>query len=130
VSTCIRALFAGERVGLEQRDGPEHSGHASGTVTPATFIIAWLQYFAFEKDIGTRAQPRTVHQGVGREAREAGAVLGDTNPGGGPFEKAGGKLILWQGGGDRSIPTISSPAYYQAVVKAMGGVAAPQTLTR
>ena len=24
-----------------------------GTVTPATFITSWLQYFAFETDIGT-----------------------------------------------------------------------------
>jgi Tannase and feruloyl esterase len=47
-----------------------------------------------------------------------------TDPDLGAFEKAGGKLILWQGEADWSIPTITSIAYYQAVVKAMGGLAA------
>ena len=43
-----------------------------------------------------------------------------------PFDRAGGKLILWQGEADWSIPIITSDAYYQAVVKAMGGLAATQ----
>ena len=42
------------------------------------------------------------------------------------FEQAGGKLILWQGEADWSIPTITSIAYYQAVVKAKGGLAHQQ----
>ena len=45
-----------------------------------------------------------------------------TNPDLRPFEQAGGKLILWQGEADWSIPTITSIAYYQAVIKAMGGL--------
>ena len=46
------------------------------------------------------------------------------------FEHDGGKLILWQGESDWSIPTISSIAYYQAVVKAMGGVGATRQFAK
>jgi hypothetical protein len=46
------------------------------------------------------------------------------------FEKAGGKPIQWQGEADWSIPTITSIAYYQAVVKAMVGLAATQKFTK
>ena len=47
-----------------------------------------------------------------------------------PFQRAGGKLILWQGEADWSIPTITSIAYYQAVVNAMGGLAATQRFAK
>jgi hypothetical protein len=47
-----------------------------------------------------------------------------------PFEQAGGKLILWQGEADYSIPVASSIAYYQALVKAMGGLSATRHFAR
>jgi hypothetical protein len=111
--------------------GPNIPVTAGGTVTPATFITAWLQYFAFEKNIGTAgvaSEPFT--KAYFEKLEKLAPFWDDTDPDLGPFEKAGGKLILWQGGGDWSIPTISSTAYYQAVVKAMGGVAAAQKFTR
>jgi Tannase and feruloyl esterase len=66
----------------------------------------------------------------GRTSPPPRAHRDDTDPYLGPFEKAGGKLILWQGTGDWSIPTDSSLAYYQAVVKAMGGLSSAQQFTR
>jgi hypothetical protein len=53
-----------------------------------------------------------------------------TNPNLASFEKAGGKLILWQGEADWSIPTITSISYYQAVIKAMGGLSATQQFAK
>lgn len=97
----------------------------SQTVTPAAFIDAWLQYFAFEKDIGTQGvanEPFT--RAYFEKLQKLAPFWDDTNPYLGPFQKAGGKLILWQGEADWSIPSISSIAYYQAVVKAMGSVGA------
>jgi Tannase and feruloyl esterase len=111
--------------------GPNIPVTPGGTVTPATFITAWLQYFAFEKNIGTTGvanEPFT--KAYFEKLEKLAPFWDDTDPDLGPFEKAGGKLILWQGGGDWSIPTISSTAYYQAVVTAMGGVAAAQKFTR
>lgn len=111
--------------------GPNIPVTPGGTVTPATFITAWLQYFAFEKNIGTTGvadEPFT--KACFEKLEKLAPFWDDTDPDLGPFEKAGGKLILWQGGGDWSIPTISSTAYYQAVVTAMGGVAAAQKFTR
>jgi len=102
-----------------------------GSVTPATFITAWLQYYAFDKDIGAQAvanEPFT--KAYFEQIEKLAPFWDDVNPDLGPFEKAGAKLILWQGEADWSIPTISSIAYYQAVVKAMGSVAAAQKFTR
>ena len=99
-----------------------------GTVTPASFITAWLQYFAFGTpeagtDIGQTAVTDEPFTKAYFEQIEKLAPYWDaTNPDLRPFERAGGKLILWQGEADWSIPTITSIAYYQAVVKAMGGL--------
>jgi Tannase and feruloyl esterase len=104
---------------------------AGGTVTPASFITSWLQYFAFEKDLGASAVTDEKFTAVFFEEVEKLAPFWDaTDPDLGAFEQAGGKLILWQGEADWSIPTITSIAYYQAVVKAMGGLAATQQFAR
>jgi hypothetical protein len=49
-----------------------------------------------------------------------------TNPDLAPFEKAGGKLILWHGWADPHISPLNTIAYYQAVQKQMGGDVARQ----
>ncbi|MGH3244855.1 MAG: tannase/feruloyl esterase family alpha/beta hydrolase [Trebonia sp.] len=98
---------------------------AGGTVTPASFITSWLQYFAFEKDLGASAVTDERFTAVFfKEVTELAPFWDATDPSLGAFEAAGGKLILWQGEADWSIPAITSIAYYQAVVRAMGGLAA------
>jgi Tannase and feruloyl esterase len=102
-----------------------------GTVTPASFITEWLQYFAFEKDLGASAVTDEKFTAVFFNELEKLAPFWDaTDPDLGAFEKAGGKLILWQGEADWSIPTITSIAYYQAVIKAMGGLAKTQKFAK
>jgi len=99
-----------------------------GTVTPASFITAWLEYFAFGTpelgtDIGQTAvtdEPFT--KDYFEQIEKLAPYWDATNPDLQPFERAGGKLILWQGEADWSIPTITSISYYQAVVRAMGGL--------
>jgi feruloyl esterase len=100
-------------------------------VTPATFITSWLQYFAFEKNIGTAGVTNEPFSKAYFKKLEALAPFWDaTNPNLEAFKQAGGKLILWQGEADFSIPAITSVAYYQAVVKAMGGLAATKQFAR
>lgn len=102
-----------------------------GTVTPASFITSWLQYFAFEKDLGASAVTDEKFTAVFfKEVEQLAPFWDATNPDLSAFENAGGKLILWQGEADWSIPTITSIAYYQAVVKAMGGLAATQQFAK
>ncbi|WP_300610401.1 tannase/feruloyl esterase family alpha/beta hydrolase [Trebonia sp.] len=102
-----------------------------GTVTPATFITAWLQYFAFETDIGSKGVTDEPFTKAYFDKLEKLAPFWDaTDPDLQPFEKAGGKLILWQGEADWSIPTVTSIAYYQAVLQAMGGLTATQRFAR
>jgi hypothetical protein len=101
------------------------------TSAPATFITAWLQYFAFETDIGTQGVADEPFTAAYFEQLEKLAPFWDaTNPDLNAFDRDGGKLILWQGESDWSIPTISSIAYYQAVVKEMGGIGATQQFAR
>ncbi|HUA03267.1 MAG TPA: tannase/feruloyl esterase family alpha/beta hydrolase [Solirubrobacteraceae bacterium] len=106
---------------------------ASQTVTrdDGTGITSWLRYYAFEKDIGAQSvenEPFT--KAYFEKLEKLAPYWDDTDPYLGPFEKAGGKLILWAGEADWSIPTVSSIADYQAIVKAMGGIAAAQKFTR
>jgi hypothetical protein len=107
-----------------------------GTVTPAGFITAWLQYFTFGNpqtgiDIGTNGVNDEPFTQAYFDLIEQLAPFWDaTDPDLSAFRDAGGKLILWQGEADWSIPTISSIAYYQAVLKAMGGVWATQQFAR
>ena len=102
-----------------------------GTVTPASFITSWLQYFAFEKDLGASAvTDEKFTAAFFKEIEKLAPFWDATNPDLRAFEHAGGKLILWQGEADWSIPAITSIAYYQAVVKAMGGLAATQRFAK
>jgi Tannase and feruloyl esterase len=102
-----------------------------GTVTPASFITEYLQYLTFETDIGAAAVTNEPFTKSYFEQIEKLAPFWDaTDPDLQPFEQAGGKLILWQGQADYSIPFISSLAYYQAVVQGMGGIAATQQFAR
>jgi hypothetical protein len=102
-----------------------------GTVTPASFITAWLQYFAFEKDIGAGGVTDEPFTAAYFNKLEKLAPFWDaTDPDLQPFDRDGGKLVLWQGEADWSIPFITSDAYYQAVVKANGGLAATKQFAR
>src|ERR1700743_2798477 len=92
------------------------------TVMPATFITSWLQYFAFGTpetgtDIGTAgvaAEPFTA--AYFKQIEKLAPYWDATDPNLRPFERAGGKLILWQGEADWSIPALNSRVYYHAVV--------------
>ncbi|HUC58526.1 MAG TPA: tannase/feruloyl esterase family alpha/beta hydrolase, partial [Streptosporangiaceae bacterium] len=102
-----------------------------GTVTPATFITEYLQYLTFETDIGATAvtsEPFT--QSYFEQIEKLAPFWDATDPDLQAFDQAGGKLLLWQGEADFSIPFITSDAYYQAVVQAMGGLAATQQFAR
>jgi len=107
-----------------------------GPVIPAAFITAWLQYFTFGTpqvgtDIGATGvanEPFTMD--YFQQIEKLAPYWDATDPDLRSFQRAGGKLILWQGEADWSIPTISSIAYYQAVVKAMGGLWNTQQFAR
>jgi len=102
-----------------------------GTVTPATFITNWLQYLAFETDIGATAVKDEPFTAAYFSKIEKLAPFWDaTNPDLQAFDQAGGKLVLWQGEADYSIPVDTSIAYYQAVIQANGGLAATKQFAR
>jgi hypothetical protein len=102
-----------------------------GTVTPASFITEYLQYLTFETDIGATAvtnEPFT--KSYFGQIEKLAPFWDATDPDLQAFDRAGGKLILWQGEADYSIPFITSDAYYQAVVQAMGGLGATEQFAR
>ncbi len=61
---------------------------------------------------------------------KAAAQYDATNADLSAFRAHGGKLILWHGMADSSIPTYGTPAYYQALVKQMGGLSTTQQFAR
>ena len=102
-----------------------------GTVTPASFITEWLQYLTFQTDIGATGVTNEPFTASYFEQIEKLAPFWDaTDPDLQAFKQAGGKLVLWQGEADYSIPFSTSVAYYQAVVQAMGGLSATQQFAR
>jgi hypothetical protein len=103
----------------------------STTLTKGGGMADWLQYFAFEKNIGTTGvDDEQFTAAYFRQIEKLAPFWDATDPDLSAFERSAGKLILWQGEADWSIPTISSIAYYQAVVKAMGGIDATQQFAR
>jgi Tannase and feruloyl esterase len=111
--------------------GPNVPATMTETTTPGAFITAWLQYFAFEKNIGQVGLDNELYtKAYFKKITKLAPFWDDTDPYLQPFEKAGGKLILWQGEGDWSIPTDSSLAYYQHVVTAAGGLKAAEKFSR
>jgi feruloyl esterase len=99
-----------------------------GTVIPATFITAWLQYFALEQPYNVASEKYTTP--FFKQLEQYAPFWDATNPRLSDFARDGGKLILWQGESDWSIPTSSSIAYYQAVVNANGGLQATKQFAR
>lgn len=88
---------------------------AGATATPASFVIDWLLYFAFESDIGANAVKNEPFTKAHFQHIEKLAPFWDaTNPDRSAFGQAGRKLILWQGEVDRSLPTITSMVYYRS----------------
>ena len=62
--------------------------------------------------------------------KENDGELDATDPDLSAFEKAGGKLILWAGYADPAINPVGTISYYQAVTKAMGGLAATEQFAK
>jgi hypothetical protein len=61
---------------------------------------------------------------------KAAAEYDATNADLSAFRNHGGKLILWHGLADPSIPSLGTVAYYQALVKQVGGLNATQQFAR
>jgi len=102
----------------------------------AGFITEWYQYFALGtpavgENLGDNAVADEVFDDATFNQVEQLAPLWDaTNPDISAFQRDGGKLILWAGEADYSIPTVSSLSYYQAVVNANGGLQNTQQFAR
>jgi Tannase and feruloyl esterase len=102
----------------------------------AGFITEWYQYFgigtpALGVNLGNNAVLDEQFTDTSFDQIEQLAPFWDaTNPDIGAFARHGGKLLLWAGEADYSIPTVSSLSYYQAVVKANGGLQSTQQFAR
>jgi feruloyl esterase len=124
-----RLYVGGYSVGSEEGWGLPAS--TSETVARGGAWSKWLEYLAFARDIGTAGVDDEAFTRAYFEEVERLAPLYDaTNPDLSSFKQRGGKLILWQGEEDPTVPTNASIAYYQAVVKAMGGLHAVEQFAK
>jgi hypothetical protein len=124
-----RLYVGGYSVGSEE--GWDLPASASETVARGGGWSKWLQYLAFARDIGTAgADNDTFTKAYFDEVERLAPFYDATNPDLSAFKRRGGKLILWQGGEDPTVPTNASLAYYQAVVKAIGGLRATKEFAK
>jgi feruloyl esterase len=63
-------------------------------------------------------------------SKKLGTILDSTNPDLTPFEKRGGKLIMYHGWLDQNISPRNSVQYFESVQKAMGGVKKTENFVR
>jgi hypothetical protein len=124
-----RLYVGGYSVGSEE--GWDLPASTSETVARGGAWSNWLQYLAFARDIGTAGvDDEAFTKAYFHEVERLAPLYDATNPNLSAFEQRGGKLILWQGGEDPTVPTNASLAYYQAVVKAMGGLHAAEQFAK
>jgi hypothetical protein len=124
-------LFPGGFSPGAEVDWPFIGSSSSAPQTPGGFMASWLQYVALGHVLSSQQTADESFSTAFFDQIERLAPLYDaTDPDLGPLERAGGKLLLWQGEADQFIPTNSSLAYYQAVVSAMGGLSATQSFAR
>lgn len=92
----------------------------------------WLKYLGFETNPPLSFTPAQVHfdRGTFRALSELAGLYNASDPDLSAFQRAGGKLILWQGWADYAIPPFGTVAYYQAMQDEMGGLAAVQRFAR
>ncbi len=62
----------------------------------------------------------TIDEAVAAADKKLAGTLNATDPNLAPFEKHGGKLIVWHGWNDPAIPALNSVDYYNSVVQRMG----------
>lgn len=110
---------------------PGSSGGAPGAMDQ-NIAGAYLKYLAFEKSPGPAFAINTWQFTATsfNSLRPLGLVYNATNPNLTAFRDQGGKLILYHGWADDSIPPFGTIAYYQAVQDAMGGLQATQKFAR
>jgi hypothetical protein len=110
---------------------------ASDTAWPADTIdygaaIGMLKYIAFAKNPPASFTLRDWKFTL-QDYKRLTALNGlndATNPDLSPFERAGGKIIIWQGWADSAISPFGTVHFYSAVVRHAGGYAASQQFSR
>jgi feruloyl esterase len=93
---------------------------------------SWLKYAAYWHNPPASFQLKDFHFTVRDYDRllPLAGIYDATDPDLSAFEKAGGKLILWQGWADQELSPFGTVEYYKAVVRHAGGFSASQAFTR
>jgi len=140
----VRKVYSGPITPQGQKLYPGGNAIGSESAWSATFApqsagteqagpsADWVRYLALGKTLPASFTFRSIvfNKAWFDQIERLAGLYDATDPNLAPFRAAGGKLILWHGEADQNIPTIGTLAYYQAVVKAMGGLAATQQFAR
>jgi feruloyl esterase len=106
---------------------------APADTTDAAMALNYLKYMAFipnPPDGFTLAEVKFTDAEFARLNRLGDAIYNASNPDLHAFAADGGKLILYHGWADQTIPPWSTLDYYAAVERASGGFRASQAFSR
>jgi hypothetical protein len=92
----------------------------------------WLKYLAYDPNppLSFSVKNATFDDQTFRRGEQLSGFWNDTNTDLSAFRRSGGKLILWQGWADQAISPYGTIAYYAAIRREMGGLAATQQFAR
>ena len=112
---------------------PTSDTAAPADTTDGAFALNYLKYMAFwpnPPDSFTLAKVKFTDAEFRKLNRLGEAIYNANNPNLRAFAARGGKLILYHGWADQSIPPWSTLDYYAAVERASGGFGASQAFSR
>jgi feruloyl esterase len=112
---------------------PASDGGAPADTSDAAIALNYLRYMAFlpnPPDGFSLADVRFTDAEFARLNRLGNAIYNASNPDLHAFAAHGGKLILYHGWADQTIPPWSTLDYYAAVERASGGFHASQAFSR
>jgi feruloyl esterase len=94
--------------------------------------LGWLKYLGFERNppLAFTLDQARFDRRTFKDLSKLAGLYNATDPDLSAFERVGGKLILWHGWADASIPPVGTIAYYRALQDEMGGLASVQRFAR
>jgi hypothetical protein len=95
------------------------TGQAPATSLQYAFGINYFRDMVFENPAWSY-RGANVNAAIQRATRDTARALNATDPNLAPFERRGGKLILYHGWSDAAIPPLNTVDYYNSVVARLG----------
>lgn len=126
---AVRKIYAGPRNPLTHQQvfaGPQRGSELTwyrfvNGQRPFDLAVDFFKYFVFkDPNWDHKKRPVNFHSDVALADRPENLIVNARNPDIREFVKLGGKLLMWEGWNDTSIPPETAIDYYNSVIAAIG----------